>query len=294
MDDRAGRGISLDKCSHWEIECPNWKSFFFIWNDSHHRERKEVLSVVSLAEYLVTRCLISLELRGSVVTPVCSLVSIRLMPAASPHYDLTCSVVPRNRPRRVGLGCPCGALNNYSPTTSHWCVQLRSWVLCLSLCLCFVPLVINCEVLLCKPASCSVPDVFNSLSGPQTALPLKDTEALLTWSGSLTPLLKGDSIRSTHPCWCLCCLQKQLAVFQLVLTHQHFGVHCLDFLHSFSVYFDIVFDLHTVVWSTITMSWCAVIYSPINIFPSGLAVGSGRALIMLKLKKLNSCQNGAH
>lgn len=227
MDDRTGRGISLDKCSYWEKESPNSKSFFFIWNDSHHRERKEVLSVVSLAEYLVTWCLISLEPRGSVVTPVCCSASVRLMPAASPYYDLTYSVVPRNRPRRVGLGCPCGALNNYSPTTLHWCVQPRSWVLCLSVCLCFVPLVINCKVLLCKPASCSIPDVFNSFSGPQTALPFSEIQRTcwpevahwllcrrVTPSDWHTPAdVYVEFNRKTS------CLQKQWAFFSIFSCH---------------------------------------------------------------------------
>lgn len=38
----AGRGNSLDKCLLWEKESPSSKSFFFIWYDSCHRERKEV------------------------------------------------------------------------------------------------------------------------------------------------------------------------------------------------------------------------------------------------------------
>lgn len=182
MDDR-GRGNSLDKCLIWEKESPTSKAFFCIWYDCRHRERKEVfirgISGTGSGHLM------------SDLTGADKRISSRAYLLPSTHRDDACSqllamtsytlLVPRRSPlgvparlrigiNRVGLGLSMWCTNNYSHTTLSWCMTPQSWVLCLSLYLCFVPPVINSEVLFAKPASCSVPDVFNGLSGPQTAL----------------------------------------------------------------------------------------------------------------------------
>lgn len=97
-------------------------------------------------------------------------------------------------------------------------------------------------------------------------------QALSTCSGLLTPLLKGDSTREKNNWWQVfifsSCLQRMRCFVTSPLTSFVFSCPLRVLLHSFSsVYFYIFFDLRTTVWSPITMSSCAVIYSSINISP---------------------------
>lgn len=127
---------------------------------------RKYLSMESLAEACVTWCLISLELRGSAVTPVSSAPS-GPMHAAIPRYnDITYSLVPR----KLLLGCSSTAENRQQ---RGWSRVVHAYLFTTQHCVffytCLVPPVINCKLYCAKHASCSFPDVSNGPSGSQTA-----------------------------------------------------------------------------------------------------------------------------
>ncbi len=124
----------------------------------------------------------------------------------------------------------------------------------LSLSVCWVPPVINCE------SSCFVPDVFNFLSTLQTWRPLLEIQRPCQPAVSeLIFLAEADWGQALTLCCCLLFLS---------LSHSQSLHPCLCFLLWFpALCFNIAFDLSRAARSPITMSSCAVIYSSINVPP---------------------------
>lgn len=202
-----------------------------------------------------------------------------------------------NGSKEGGVGLSVWCTYNQSHTTLHWCMKPQSWVCCHKL---WGP-----PVQRLHPAALFQMCLTASLGHRQHCLSWRYRGLVDLQCGSLTPLLKCDSIRgkihNRSLGWLFMfssCLRRMSSfVTEFILT----CIICFFFVSSALIcfihtplYFNIAFDLCTAALSPITMSSCAVIYSPINIPPLVLVVGSGLVLIMLKLQKLNSCQHWAH
>lgn len=169
---------------------------------------RKYLSMESLAEACVTWCLISLELRGSAVTPVSSAPS-GPMHAAIPRYnDITYSLVPRKLP----LGCSSTAENGQQ---SGWSRAVHAYLFTTQHCVffytCLVPPVINCKLYCEKHISSSFPDVSNGPSGTQTAQLLLEIHRQ-----QVTIQLNRDFTDQLYPCI-------QASMFGLCLLFCHQG-----------------------------------------------------------------------